>query len=83
MQRSPWLALFWLGLGVGCSSSSAPTADNPATTAAEGLDAAQGVNDEAAVLELTTEGSDSAVVATVAGTSGIALTPPTADQVAA
>ena len=83
MQRSQWLALFWLGLAAACSSSSAPTADNPATTAAEGLDAAQGVNDEAAVLELTTEGSDSAAVATVAGPSGIALTPPTADQVAA
>jgi hypothetical protein len=82
MHRTARLALCCLGFVMACSSSSAPTADNPATTAAEGLDAAQGVNDEAAVLELTTEGSDSAAVAVVAGRSGVSAAPPTADQVA-
>jgi hypothetical protein len=51
MHRTARLALCCLGFVAACSSAAAPTANNPATTAAEGLDAAQGVNDEAAVLQ--------------------------------
>lgn len=80
MHRSTVPMLVSLGFAAACSNSTAPTADNPAVTAAQGLDAVQGVNDEAAMLELTIDGSDSA---TAAAGAALLLASPTPESVAA
>jgi len=80
MHRPMIVVLVSVALGAACSNSTAPTADNPALTAAQGLDAVEGVNDEAALIELTTDGSDSAAAA-VAGTARLVALP-TPEEVA-
>lgn len=82
MLRTALLGFVSLGLVLGCSGASAPAADDPATAAAEALDAAQTANDEGAAIELATEGSDSATVSVAVAASGIALSPPSAEAIA-
>jgi hypothetical protein len=74
------LLVLSLSLVVGCDSSNTPENDDPATTAAEGVDAVQGANDEAAALELTTDGSENATVALTAEARSV---PPSAEAIAA
>lgn len=60
MPRTAIVVMLSLGLVVGCSSSDSTAAADPATTAGESLDAVQVADDEAAVLELTNDGSENA-----------------------